>query len=292
MYNINEASLADIRPPGESGEQQNKAFLMALRHAIEHDELSIDYQPRLETSTGRTNILEALVRWHLQDGTVYPDVFIDTAIRHGLIYSLDLWVFKQCCADLILLRKEVHENIKIAVNISAIECENLNHTQKLIETCHSHGLLLSDFEFEITESTHINDARKVKAFCDTFVAHGAAISLDDFGTGQSPLSSLCNFPVSTIKIDKSFVQNLDADSRDGIMIRHLVSLAHELQINIVAEGIEDETQFKTLTQLGCDQLQGYHICRPVSRYSILSYLATMQDKLCLYHYSPASFLYH
>ena len=245
-------------------------FINALRHAIDHDELYLEYQPRQNTASGQTHIIEALVRWNRASaGMLYPSVFIDAAIEYGLIFALDQWVFKQCCEDLIWLREYVDEEIKIAVNISTRECESLYHTQKIISICESYGLCLADFEFEITESTHIRDARKVKAFCETVTRMGAEVSLDDFGTGQSPLSSLCNFPVNTIKIDRRFIQNPGSDCRNEILVRHMIALAHEMGINIVAEGIENEKQYHLLKTLGCHQLQGYFICRPLPRHLVL-----------------------
>jgi EAL domain-containing protein (putative c-di-GMP-specific phosphodiesterase class I) len=264
MHNFSEASIANKRSTSESADKKNKNFLTALRHAIENDELIIDYQPRYDARTGRTDTLEALVRWPRNGiGKIYPAEFIDKAIEIGLIYSLDQSVFKKCCADLIWLRDEIDENIKIAVNISPVECESLHHTQKLIDICHSYGLLMSDFEFEITESTRINDVRKLKAFCDTVIELGAAISLDDFGTCYSPLNNLCDLPVDYIKIDRSFTKKIGYVGRSETLVSHLIILAHEMDIKVVAEGIEHAYQRDQLISMGCDQIQGFYMCKPL-----------------------------
>lgn len=279
MYKQSEADQQDKRSTKEWGENQERDFIMALRHAIENDELKVDYQPRYDARTGGVLVLEALVRWQrLGAGLIYPSVFIDTAIQQGLIFDLDQWVFEQCCKDLKWFRKHIGEKIRIAINISAVECESLHHSQKLIDICDASGLSLSDFEFEITTSSAIKDARKVKAFCETMTSRGASVSLDNFGIGQSPLSSLCDFPVTHIKLDRSIVHRLESDKRYETLIQHLAALAHELGIGLIADGVENRHQYKLLRTLGCDQLQGYLICRPLSRNRILPYLVTSQTR--------------
>ena len=262
MNNLSKASKHSAR---EFGEQQNEDFLRELHHAIQNDELNLAYQPRYEASSGHTTIFEALVRWHRRDvGTVYPPEFIDKAIKHGLIFDLDLWVFKRCCSDLLRLRANIDKNIRIAVNISPLECESLHHTQKLLSICESYGLKMSDFEFEITESTAINDARKVKMFCSTVIERGATISLNDLGACFSPLNNLGETPVNYIKIDRSFIDKIGYGGRSDVLIDHLIKLAHELGIKVVAEGIECAYQRDQLIKMGCDQLQGFYMCKPLN----------------------------
>ena len=265
MNNLSETDITSEYSTEEVAEQQNKNFLMALHHAIENDELGLEYQPRYDASTGLTTIFEALVRWHRKDfGTIYPPEFIDKAVKHGLIFSLDLWVFKKCCTDLLRLRADVDKNIKISLNISPLECESLHHTHKLLHICESYGLQLSDFEFEITESTLINDERKVKIFCNTVVERGAIISLNNLSACFSPLNNLGETDVSYIKIDRSLIKKIGHGGRSDIVINHLITLAHELNIKVIAEGIEHAYQRDRLINLGCDQLQGFHMCKPLS----------------------------
>jgi EAL domain-containing protein (putative c-di-GMP-specific phosphodiesterase class I) len=264
MKNTNLTNLAGNRSTADTREQQDRDFLKALYFAIENNELCIDYQPRYDTSTGKADTFEALVRWNRKGvGKVYPATFIDSAIEHGLIFPLALWVFKKCCADLISLRGAVDENIKIAVNISPMECESLHHTQKLLEICNSYGLLLSDFEFEITEGSYIKDVRKIKAFCDTVIERGASISLGNFGTCFSPLDHLCELPISYIKISHQFTNKIGSGGRSDILVRHLINLAHDMDIKVVAEGVEHAYQRDQLASLGCDHIQGFHMCIPL-----------------------------
>lgn len=265
MYSINEATIVEGYSVKDIGVRDNTDFLRALRHAITHDELNVEYQPRYTVKSGQATIFEALVRWHRKDfGTIKPEKLIATAIRYGLIFSLDLCVFNRCCIDLIKLRESIGEDVKIAVNISPIECESLHQTQKLISVCKSHGLQLSDFEFEITESSHINDSRRIKVFCDTVINLGGSVSLDDFGTCYSPLNNLCDLPVSYIKIDKSFTSKIGYGGRSEILINHLIELAHEMSIKVVVEGIEHAYQRDQIIRMGCDQLQGFYMCRSLA----------------------------
>jgi len=277
MRNFNDKSLVDKPSSSESAEQKNNKFLTALRHAIDNDELSIDYHPRYDAVSGHAEALEALVRWPREGvGKIFPAEFINKAIETGLVFSLGQSVFKKCCADLIWLRDEIDENIKIAVNISAAECESLHHTQKLIEICHSYGLLLSDFEFEITESAPINDSRKLKAFCDTVIELGASISLDGFGTCNSPLSNLCELPVNSIKIDRHFTKDIGDGSYSEILVSHLIKLAHAMHIKVVAVGVEHACQLDQLIAMGCDQIQGFYMCKPLAPQLITAEHITMQ----------------
>ncbi|MBL4712771.1 MAG: EAL domain-containing protein [Gammaproteobacteria bacterium] len=250
-------------------ENQNNIFILALRNAIKKNLLSVQYQPRYDVLDGCSYTLEALVRWpNNASSTLQPESFLNVAIKHGLIYTLDQSVFKKCCSDLIWFHKNIDKNIKIAVNISPMECESMHHIRKLINICESSGLSMNNFEFEITEHTHINDYRKIKAFCNIMIERGATISLDDFGTSFSPLSNLCELPISYIKIDKSFTDKIGYGGRSAILIKHLIKLAHEMDIKVVSEGIEHAYQRDYMIKIGCDQLQGYYMCKPLDPYSI------------------------
>ncbi len=248
----------------------------ALRDAIRNHELQVYYQPRHCVDSGNVEIVEALVRWRKPGaGLLHPEAFIDTAIEHGLVFEMDLWVFTQCCKDLTWLRKHYGGQLKIAVNITASECESIFHTNQLIKVCHAYGLQLSDFEFEITETVNMKKCQKVAAFCTTFTQLGANICLDDFGTGYSPLSNLCELNIDIIKIDKSFVKNMETSNRFKVLVKHMIDIAHEMKLKIVAEGIETAAQYNCLREMGCHQLQGYHISHPLPAKMLLPFLVTL-----------------
>ncbi len=246
-------------------DKDQKDFLRNLANAINRDELCLHYQPRYKLLTGKAEILEALVRWQRPGvGLLYPETFIPAAEAHGLIYSLDIWVFEQCCKDLVWLREHLDSTIRLAVNISVLSSESMYFSQKLIELCNQYQLSLSDFLIEITVSTHSHDIRKAKAFCTTLTDLGAEICLDDFGSGQSPLINLFELPVSSIIIDRTLIHNLVQSQRSEIIIKHLISLASDLGIKTVAECIEHVDEYRLLKELGCDQIQGYFMCHPMS----------------------------
>jgi len=206
-----------------------------LFHAIHNQQLTLQYQPRYDSQTGQFIMLEALVRWqHPELGLLPPDKFVSLAEEHKLICALGLWVFEQSCKDLIRLRKQLNHKVKIAVNVSLLQCEDSLHAQKLYELCQRYNLDLSDFEFELTEIKNLKNSSVVLRFCETLIALGAQISLDDFGTGHSPLNNLCDLPVHTIKIDRCFTKKIGCGGRSEILIRHLIKLAHEMNIKVVA----------------------------------------------------------
>jgi len=275
MYNLNNTIIENEHIARDGDEQNENAFLRQLHYAIENNELSVEYQPRYHASSGHIANFEALVRWHRDGETIYPDQFIAEAVKHGLIFNLDTWVFERCCTDLIQLRRDVDSKIKMVINVTPLECESLHYTQKLLSICEANGLLLSDFEFEITEIARTSDIRKIRAFCDTVIERGAAIGLDDFGMCFSPLSNLCELPVNYIKIDKNFTNKMGYGGRSEILIHHLIGLAHEMKIQVVAEGVEHAHQRDRLITMGCDQVQGYFMCKPLPPERITKQLHNM-----------------
>ena len=251
-------------PEERNSESQHNTFISNLRYAIDNDELSLHYQPRFHAISGKADILEALVRWHRPGiGRYYPAVFLPDAEENGLIFSLDLWVFERCCKDLKHLQTSSNPHTKIAINLSVLTCESIYYAQKIIEISKKHGVHLSSFEFEITENTHVCDIRKVISFCETLKNYGAEFTLDDFGTGQSPLVNLNLLPANTVKIDHCFIHGIGNSKRCETIIRSLVSMLKELNMQVVAEGIESNEQYWFMRDTACDQLQGFLLCRPL-----------------------------
>jgi len=244
--------------------EQQKKLVSKLQYGIKNDELSLHYQPRFDAVTGQAEVLEALVRWQEPGvGLFYPEVFILPAEENGLIFALDLWVFEQCCKDLLTLQETINPNVKVAVNISVLTCESIYYAQKIIEISENYAVSLLDFEFEITETTRVHDVRKVIAFCETLKNYGATFSLDDFGTRQSSLLNLQKLPVSTVKIDQQFVHAIGHCDRSETIIYNLVRMIKELGMQSVAQGVETDEQYWFMRETGCDQLQGFLLGRPL-----------------------------
>jgi len=255
--------LAAQRRVSARPDDSNDDFLANLSSGIRNNELLIHYQPRYDTLTGHANYFEAMVRWDRPGlGSFYPPTFLKAAETNGLIFSLDLWVFEQCCKDLIKLRKTVSKRIKLSINVSSLDCESVYYSQKLIDLCQTYQLTLADFEFEISESYSVNDMRKLTAFCHTLSEYGATFCLDNFGTGHAALSRLLELPINKIKIDHSFIKNIGESKRNDIIIKHLSKLAKELSIKIIATGVESKQQYDFLSDLGCDEMQGFYLSTP------------------------------
>ena len=243
----------------------NPSFVGKLASAVQSDELCLHFQPRFEFNQNQAVTLEALLRWQRPDvGLLYPEAFISVAEDNALIFQLDLWAFERCCHDLVWLRDNLDENIRLAVNFSVLSCESVYFAQKIIELCNKYGILLSDFIIEISSSSNMSDIRKLKAFCETLGNHGASFCVDDFGVGHTNLKILEQINIDHIKIDRSFVSNIGISDRSETIIKHILRLANDLGISATGEGIEDTTQLKFLRQNGCQQAQGFYLGRPTA----------------------------
>ena len=238
-------------------------YIGELNRAINDQELCLHYQPRYSRA-GKLVSLEALVRWqHPQQGLLYPDTFIPLADEVGLIHPLGLWVFEQCCNDLFWLRNHLDDSIKITINFSASQFEDTQFAQKILDISQRYYLSLSSFEFEITGCSRIHNKTRILEFCNMLAAVGAEFSLEDFGTALTPLEYLCLLPVSLIKLECDLINKIGFCTRSEIMLRKLIELAHEMELKIVAEGVEHVYQRDLLIEMGCDQLQGFLMHKPV-----------------------------
>jgi len=235
-----------------------------LSRAVNNNEFFLQYQPRYSSNTGRLITVEALVRWqHPEHGVLYPDSFIPLAIEVDLINTLGLWVFERSCIDLYYLQTQLAGDIKISINLSISQCEHTEFAQNILDICHAYCLSLSCFEFEINGCSGDYDKVKVLEFCNTLAAVGAQFSLEDFGTSLSPLRDLCELPINLIKIQTDAVKKTGYSERNGILLKNMINLGHEMQAVVVAGGIEYDYQRDLLVNLGCDQLQGFLMCQPV-----------------------------
>ena len=238
------------------------ALAAAVRRAIENNELSLWYQPKLSLSTGRCVGVEALVRWnHPQRGIVPPDQFIPLAEQAGIIADLSDWVLNAALAQYRAWRDRGLV-MPIAINLSMHDLHNPRLPERVHELLGQWRVPPGDLHIEITESSLMLDPARALETVTRLRSLGAVIAIDDFGTGYSSLGYLKRLPVDELKIDKSFVQELATDDDDLAIVRSTIRLGHELGLSVTAEGIENAASFSLLRELGCDVAQGYYIGRP------------------------------
>ncbi|MET0321774.1 MAG: EAL domain-containing protein [Duganella sp.] len=236
-----------------------------LRQAIAHDELLLFYQPKVSLRSGRIVGAEALLRWrHPERGLVAPGVFIPVAEESGLILDLGAWVLEHACRQISAWRDAGLGAMvpPIAVNLSARQFDS-GLPARIAAVLERYGVQPDQINLEITESLLVRGTDRVIAIMNELVAMGMSLALDDFGTGYSSLAYLKKFPISTLKIDRSFVIGLPYEENDCAIARAIVTMAQQLRQEIVAEGVETVEQMRFLRELGCDQLQGYLFSPPV-----------------------------
>ena len=234
-----------------------------LRQALVNDELLLYYQPKVSLRSGRIVGAEALLRWrHPVRGLVSPGVFIPVAEESGLILDLGTWVLEQACRQIRDWREDNLIMPPVAVNRSARQFDS-QLPQRIAAVLERHGVQPDQINLEITESLLVRGTDNVIAIMNELVAMGMSLALDDFGTGYSSLAYLKKFPISTLKIDRSFVIGLPYEENDCAIARAIVTMAQQLRQEIVAEGVETVEQMSFLRELGCDQLQGYLFSQPV-----------------------------
>lgn len=235
-----------------------------LRLAIANKELVLHYQPRVSLKTGQVLGFEALVRWnHPREGLVGPDRFICVAEDTGLIVALGDWVLKEACSRARAWQDAGLPELKMAVNLSARQFRDPRLIESVKHALSETRLPAHCLELEITESTVMHDTQKAISTLHTLKKLGITLSVDDFGTGYSSLSYLKLFPIDVLKVDRSFVNDITTDADDAAIVRATVNLAHSLELEVVAEGVEDLAQLAFLKYIGCDELQGYYFSRPL-----------------------------
>ncbi len=247
----------------DAASTQTLTLLSELRHAVDHNELRMYLQPKLSLSTARVVGAEALVRWqHPQRGLVPPMEFIPFAEQTGFIRVLTMWIFGEA-ARMSKLLAEGGVNIVTSVNLSTRDLLDLELPQKFDALLVKHGVPAEAFCLEITESAIMDDPERALATLERLSALGFRLSIDDFGTGYSSLAYLKRLPVDELKIDKSFVLNMEKDLDDARIVRSTIDLAHGLGLSVVAEGVESAQVWDLLRDLSCDEAQGFHMGKPM-----------------------------
>jgi diguanylate cyclase (GGDEF)-like protein len=235
-----------------------------LRRALEHDEFVLHYQPKVELKTGRVIGLEALIRWQDPDsGLVPPGRFIPVLEETGLIVEAGSWVMQHAAAQFTAWRERGFDPPRVAVNVSALQLGQRDFVGSIERTVERYPLAAGGIDIEITESVLMEDfainIRKLQAVKDM----GLMIAIDDFGTGYSSLGYLSRLPIDALKIDRSFVMRMAEDPQEMAIVTTIISLAHALDLKVIAEGVETPNQAQLLRLLKCDQIQGYLVAKPL-----------------------------
>jgi diguanylate cyclase (GGDEF)-like protein/PAS domain S-box-containing protein len=236
-----------------------------LREAIRRSEFVLLYQPQVDLRTGRIFAVEALIRWqHPNLGIISPDDFIPMAEETGLIVTIGDWVLHEACRQAQAWRDAGLPPMAMSVNVSARQFAERNLVARVADSLNQSGLEAQYLELELTESLIMQDVTAAVATMRELQTLGIHLSIDDFGTGYSSLAALKSFPVSRLKIDKSFIADLVDDENDRAVTTAVISLGQKLNLRVIAEGVETEGQLAFLRENNCDEMQGYYFSRPVT----------------------------
>lgn len=243
---------------------EEKMQLMGhLHHAIKNRELSLHYQAQVDIKQSRVIGFEALLRWqHPEKGNIPPDIFVPLAERNGLIVPIGDWVIHEACRQ-AKAWQDAGDSLVVAVNLSAIQLKRGNLLQTVESALQLSGLPAHLLELELTESILLQDEETVMQTLSQLKQMGIKLSIDDFGTGHSSLSYLKRLAVDKLKIDQSFVRDINVDSNDAAIVTAIIQVAHALQLKVIAEGVETSQQMDYLKQHDCDEIQGYFYAKPV-----------------------------
>lgn len=235
-----------------------------LRNALSRKQLLLQYQPRVDVGNGRVVGAEALLRWRMpRQGVISPARFISVAEETGLIVPIGKWVLQAACQQAMAWQVAGLPPLVMSVNVSPRQFRQDNIVQTIAEALHDSGLPPRYLQIELTEGLAMQDAENHVRMLDEIKALGVQIAIDDFGTGYSSLGYLKRFPVDQLKVDRSFVQDLATDPDDAAIVQAIIVLGHQLGLRIVAEGVENDAQYRFLRSSGCDEMQGYLFGRPM-----------------------------
>jgi diguanylate cyclase (GGDEF)-like protein/PAS domain S-box-containing protein len=245
----------------------------ALRRALERDEFLLYYQPKVDVQTRRITGVEALVRWRRSEGELLlPGRFIALAEETGLIVPIGEWVLRTACRTARGWRELGLPPLTVAVNLSARQFTKQNLVVDIANALRDSGLAANLLELEITESMIMHDTQRSARLLEQIKSTGVRVAMDDFGTGYSSLSYLKRFPLDSVKIDRSFIIDIPRDEDDVAITLAVIGMAHSLQLNVVAEGVETDAQYEFLKKHWCDEMQGYHFSSPLPEDELIQLL--------------------
>ena len=245
----------------------------SLRHAMDRKEFQLHFQPKADLRTGAITGVEALLRWHRPgQGLVPPDRFIAVLEDTGMILPVGAWVIRTACAQLAEWDRQGLPQLRMAVNLSARQFRHLYLASMVEDSLRENYIDPSRLEIELTESLLMEDNETTRGMLESFSRIGVRLAIDDFGTGHSSLSYIKRFNIDTLKIDRSFVQSLPDDSEDVAIATAVIALGRSMQMTVVAEGVETQAQAEALRRLGCHEMQGYLLGRPMPAPDLAAWL--------------------
>ncbi|MFD2231949.1 EAL domain-containing protein [Alkalimarinus sediminis] len=253
--------------------ERELALEAEFRAALRNGQLRLFYQPRVSIMHSQVVGYECLIRWqHPTRGLIMPEEFIPAAERSGMIVPMGYWVVEQACRDLAKLQTLGYDDLVCAVNLSFRQFYDKKLSETVFRIIYNANINTGNLEFELTESAMMYDQAYTQKCLKQLTQLGVSFSLDDFGTGYSSFANIQKLPISTIKIDKSFIEFATNNIDDQVIVKSIISLAHNLQINVVAEGVETEEQLAFLRLHHCDEAQGYLFSKAVPFDDFLTYL--------------------
>lgn len=247
-----------------------------LRQGLINEEFLLHYQPQINLADGKVVGVEALIRWrHPEMGVLQPGRFIHIAEDSGLIVPIGDWALKHACQQAVAWRKAGLPPIVVAVNLSAVQFKRGDIEKSVIQALHESGHDPNYLELELTESILIDDTDRALETLKRLKAMGMKLSIDDFGTGYSSLSYLKRFNVDKLKIDQSFIREMATDKNDAAIVQAIIQMARSLNLQVIAEGVEDERLVALLHGQQCHEAQGYHFARPMAPAAFVDYMMSM-----------------
>jgi diguanylate cyclase (GGDEF)-like protein len=272
LAKVGRTGIVRYTPEQDDYDSDRLALVGELRHALASDELVLYYQPQLALGDDDVHAVEALIRWnHPRRGLLMPDAFLPVAEQTGLIDPLTDWVVEQALRQIVAW-SEAGTDLSVAVNVSARNLPHPSFADRVLAALAIHDVPAASMTVEITETALLTDVTRARDNLVRLASAGVPVSVDDFGRGQTSLGYLSQLPLHELKIDRSFVTDLLADDAHAAIVRSVVDLSHNLGYVVVAEGVEDDETLERLREMGCDNVQGYCIARPMPAAAILHWV--------------------
>ena len=262
----------------ETHSREKTELEMLLKQALKNNEFLVYYQPKISTSTGKVNGMEALLRWNQPEkGMIQPERFISLLEENGLIISVGSWILHEACRQCVSWHKQGFNELKISVNLSFMQFHSDDFIKTVKSALKKSGLRAQYLELELTESALAIDNKKAVEILYKLKDLNVSISIDDFGTGYSSLSYLTSLPVDLIKIDRSFIEDVVGNHEHATLTNSIITMAKDLKLGIIAEGVESADQLKFVSDNGCEEVQGFLYSRPVPADEFISVLNKINE---------------